>query len=514
MTNPRDVIRAAAADAHAELDEAESTPRVRPSFDEAALYGLAGEWARLWGPHTEAAPVAVYATALAALGALIGRGPAWDLGSERHHAVLFVLLIGRTSEGRKGTALGLGVNRLLELIDDDFRRDRRTSGLSSAEGLIALVRDATPDRAIGDKVVAGDPGVTDKRLLVEEHEAGGAFEAMSRESNRLSAILRDAWDGRDLGTLTRREPQRATRPHVVVVGAITEAELRTVLKATAVRNGLANRFLAVHTHRARLVPHPTSPPAQALDDLANRIARAVVDARRIGHVRWTPAAANRWVGVHERLSVLTGTESVCALQARGPAYVYRLAMLLALLDGTGDVDVPHLEAALALWEYSASTWQYIYGDGVARSPLAERIHAALEDAGPAGLTRSAIRSDVVGSNSMPSRTIDAARRELEDAGAIVADRLKTGGRPAVVWRSARHTYAPRGQEQREQREGTEQVQALSSLHSYSSHRSDAHVDRPPTSPSSEWPARIKGPPPVDDGYFDALSRDAIQRPAS
>ncbi len=413
-----------------------------PLLADAALYGPLGDYVRTVAPHTEAAPAAILAAALAALGAIIGRGPAWHFGGDEHHARAFVLLVGPTGAGRKGTAINEGVKRLLTMLDVDFYRERCVSGLSSAEGLIAEVRDATPDQVdpLTGKVKPGDPGVRDKRLLVIEHEFASAMQAMAREGNRLSPVLRDAWDGRDLRTMVKRDPQRATAPHVAIVAAVTPSELGSSLQAVAVRNGLANRFLPIWCGRARLLPHDTAPDPAALESAVAAVARSVVRARQIGGIRWTPAAAEAWGTLYESLAIVPDNDVVRALTERGAPYVRRLAMLYALLDGTGDVDVPHLEAACALWEYAAGTWRTIYASGGTLAPLAARFLEAIEGAGADGCTRTDLRK-VAGSNNLPAAEIDAALHELASAGLAQREHIPTAGRPREVWRHARHAGA-------------------------------------------------------------------------
>lgn len=430
----------------AEALEALRTPAaasLAPVFDEAALYGPLGEYVRLNAPHTEAAPAALYLSAVASVGALIGRGPTWHIGGVPHHVRFFGLIIGPTGAGKKGTALGIGGRNLLRRLDEDFFTARVVSGLSSAEGLIAEVRDPVPpvlDETTGKTVRPGDAGVTDKRLLVIEGEAGGPLEAMAREGNRLAAILRDAWDGVDLRSMVKRDPQRATNPHVAVLGAITGGELRKLLTETAVTGGLANRFLPVWSTRARLMSRETAPDPLALADVVRELGQRVGNARAIGHVGWSTAAQDRWDVEYPRLALVDeASDTVRALLERGAPHVMRLAMLHALLDGVGRVDVPHLEAALAFWRYCADSWRFVYHDTATRSPLASKLLSALESAGAGGLTRTAIRDDVVRSGDIPAERITNALAELQRAGLAVRSDEATGGRPRERWHHARWT---------------------------------------------------------------------------
>ena len=54
--------------------------------------------------------------------------------------------------------------------------------------------------------VEADPGVADKRLLVYEPEFANVLKQTERQGNTLSAVVRNAWDGRDLRSLTKNSP--------------------------------------------------------------------------------------------------------------------------------------------------------------------------------------------------------------------------------------------------------------------------------------------------------------------
>src|SRR5262249_32293428 len=87
-----------------------------PELDPAALHGPAGDYALAVRPYTEASPVAVLACALVAFGNIVNRNPRVEVGGTVHYANEFVLLVGPTSLGRKGEAMGIG-KRPLMLVD-------------------------------------------------------------------------------------------------------------------------------------------------------------------------------------------------------------------------------------------------------------------------------------------------------------------------------------------------------------------------------------------------------------
>ena len=150
-----------------------------------------GKTVNLVAPHTEADPAAILVQLLAAFGATLGPEPHFVAGNDRHQAIIHPLIVGRTNDGAKGTSLSVveAIRKAALPWFDEFT----TSGLSTAEGLIELVRDPSGDPDDKDY----DPGVADKRLLVKESEyLVGAGRDARREGNTLGQTLREAFDCR------------------------------------------------------------------------------------------------------------------------------------------------------------------------------------------------------------------------------------------------------------------------------------------------------------------------------
>src|SRR5262249_1106148 len=142
-----------------------TTTDVWPTMDDAAYYGVAGEIVNTIDPHTEADRVAILIQLLAGFGNVVGSNPYYQVESDRHHANLFGVLVGKTSKARKGTAAGR-VRAILHHADELWVTK---GGLSSGEGLIEQVRDEIQKwdpKAKTFEVVA--PSVVDKRLMVAE----------------------------------------------------------------------------------------------------------------------------------------------------------------------------------------------------------------------------------------------------------------------------------------------------------------------------------------------------------
>ncbi len=206
------------------------TDRHWPVLDKDALYGLAGDIVRAIDPYTEADPVATLLNVLTAFGNRINATAHATVQHDCHPARLFVVQVGDTSKGRKGT--GWSTPRyLFSLCDPDWTKARVKSGLSSGEGLIYNVRDPriakVPVKEKGrftgeyDEVCV-DEGGEDKCLLVIEPEFASTLTVMAREGNTLSAIIRQAWDYGALSPLTKNNPTKATNAHISLTGHITK----------------------------------------------------------------------------------------------------------------------------------------------------------------------------------------------------------------------------------------------------------------------------------------------------
>lgn len=143
------------------------------------------------------------------------------------------------------------------------------------------------------------------------------------------------------------------------------------LTRTDSANGFANRFLFAMIRRSKLLPFGGNLADADLQHLGERLKVAIDRAKEIGRVQMTPAARRLWENVYTALS--EGQPGlVGAITARAEAQTVRLALLYALLDGKSEIDAPHLNAALALWEFCEASAIYIFGDALG-DPIADDI---------------------------------------------------------------------------------------------------------------------------------------------
>lgn len=400
-----------------------------------AYHGLAGEFVALVAPQTEADPAALLFQYLVALGSMIGRGPHYCVGAERHHVNIFAVCVADSSKGRKGTSWN-EVRAFCKLLDIEWFRTRLGGGLSTGEGLIHAVRDPITEqvnikekgRVTDSQEQVTDAGVEDKRLLCVEGELGQALQCAGRDGNTLSPIVRLAWDGARLRVMTRGAKGECAEPHISIIGHITNTELQTLLTTNDAANGFANRFLWIGVKRSQCLPFGGSVDPERLEELAARTRTAMGVARDIGAVGWAKDAGDEWVRVYPLLSA-GGHGLLGSVTARAEAHVVRLATLYALLDGSAVIELAHIRAALELWRYAYDSAAFIFGASLG-DPVCDAIVELLRGK-PDGATRTEI-SEHFDRNKTKAQ-LDAALATLQSRGMIRNDRRATGGRTAEVW---------------------------------------------------------------------------------
>jgi hypothetical protein len=284
----------------------------------------------------------------------------------------------------------------LQQVEKEWSQSRVMTGLASGEGLIWAVRDPIMERSpikekgriIGYEDNESDPGVADKRLLVVEPEFSRALRVMERESNTLSAILREGFDSGDLNTLVKKQPAKATGAHLALIGHVTKDELRRELNDTSAVNGFANRILWVCARRSKLLPDGGDLASVDFRPIIERLQAAARFARTVGEMHRDEEARAIWHAVYESLS--EGKPGMFgAITSRADCLVVRLSLVYALLDQSPVIKAPHLKAALAVWRYCEDSARFIFGDSLG-DPVADEILRSLRSRSD-GMTRTDIR---------------------------------------------------------------------------------------------------------------------------
>jgi len=149
------------------------------------------------------------------------------------------------------------------------------------------------------------------------------------------------------------------------------------LTATDRANGFANRYLFAVVRQSKFIPSGKGTSHEILEPYFLRFSRTLERARTRGLMARDQETETLWASVYRKLAEvpqgLTG-----AILARGAAQVLRLSLIYALLDEVEArrtdtaIRVPHLLAALAVWDYCTASTYHIFGDAVG-DPIADRL---------------------------------------------------------------------------------------------------------------------------------------------
>ena len=227
-------------------------------------------------------------------------------------------------------------------------------------------------------------------------------------------------------------PIQATGTHISLIAHITQRELAENLHPTEAHNGFANRCLWTGVQRSQCLPEGGNLEAHELSAIAAELRRAldwVGDAQTLRLVRDDQARA-LW---HDRYPALSQVRPGLygAATSRAEAQVLRLSAIYAVLDCSPVIGLPHLQAALAVWDYCSASASLLFGTSTG-DHTTDRILEAINASTEGFLSRKQIGALFHG--RLSSSRIEAALEQLISLGAIYQQSSQpTGGRPSTLW---------------------------------------------------------------------------------
>ena len=200
-------------------------------------------------------------------------------------------------------------------------------------------------------------------------------------------------------------------------------------------NGFANRYIITCIKRARFLPRGGRIESVDFNPIVKRLHDAKVFANEPHEIVWSAAAGSLWDEVYPTLSAdVPGL--VGAITSRSEAQTLRLALIYALLDCSRTIEVSHLEAALAVWNYAEESARFLFGDSLGDT-IADSLLKAIREAGEVGLTRTQI-SNVLGRNVSAGRIASSLKALV---GRFVSEQTdepsEVGGRPTTRYVAVR-----------------------------------------------------------------------------
>lgn len=343
-----------------EVDLLEAEAPVMPPPMRGEAYATSSVIAGLinhFDPRTDGSFEGLALTSLVYLGALMGHTPCVFYGSREQHTALFSMLVGTTGVSRKGTTVDL-VSRALMQCTEGVRELKQSP--NSGEGLIALAANKK-----------GDP------MVVVEEEFDRFLTAKGREGSTLSSILRQAFDDISLTSATATKVVRSDYHHIAMLGNVTREEITEKMARVDLKNGFANRILWTAVAQRPVV-------ATVFD---NTVGASLRDEIR-DVIRWTAGMSKPMAGglthfltppARDLLSDAgvkygAGVGMAPFLSRRLDTIAARLALVYACFWKQREVEVDHVEAALAVTDYAYESARWVFPEttGDARADLVLR----------------------------------------------------------------------------------------------------------------------------------------------
>jgi hypothetical protein len=373
-----------------------------------AFHGLAGQVVNLMAEHCESSLESLLVQFLVVSGNLLGRsvyvyaGGPWLFPNE------FTICVGMTSRGRKGTAWRMNEN-LFEFIAPDWNKDCTDSDVQSGEGIVQKIRDEvrgfekrgrkkkTPCPDDEPEEIVLDPGVSDKRLLIIEEEFSYVLKMARRQGNTLTEVYRKSWDSpRALRNSNKNSRLIASDPHVSLIAHTNKDELLATIADIEFSNGFANRILWCATKRRTIMPDAEYldwKNHQALIEKLNAVFKQYFantsEPRRFKRTR---AAHELWQQLYRKLNTQDHVTFIDGVLVRDTSHLLKLALIYAVLDQSREIDVAHLNAALAVCDYSQASARWLFCERTGNR-LANNIFWALIR-NPEGVSREWIVDNV------------------------------------------------------------------------------------------------------------------------
>jgi hypothetical protein len=189
-----------------------------------------------------------------------------------------------------------------------------------------------------------------------------------------------------------------------------------------------DRFFWCLVDQERVIAMPKRFTSEDLGAIAKVYGRAQEHALTCDEMTFSPAASSFW---QEHYRGLLPDPEGAALEVSGDAQVIRVAMVYALLAASSVIEVEHLQAAFAVWEYCREGALWLLGTQ-AEQVLAHQLHDLLQREGP--LTQTELHAAV--NRHKPAKRLNAALAILSTAGSITSEITTTGGRRRTTWRLA------------------------------------------------------------------------------
>ena len=369
-----------------------------PIFDDSNYYGIIGDLVNLIKNETEASSEAIYAQCLIFLGNLCDRKFYFQINGSSIYTNEYALVIGKTSKARKGTSLRACSYFFKKSWGDKFN-SRIIRGISTGEGIVWALRDPVTiqqqDKQGKLKLKVIDPGVTDKNAILIEEEFSKPLKNAKRETNNLSEVLRIAYDCENLQSLSKIQPAKVADPNISIIGHTTKEEFIQTLNSIEKDNGMLNRMLFIHSYRKNIISRPIGfDKIEGVESIVFDLIllKDFIEKSDSTEIIFSEDAQTWWDEFYNKHA--NQEDSINEnLKGRTEVHLLKLAMILAIADKEIIIDKIHLEKAKTLVDYSNTSIDYIFSNGIQTKNISSLVVGFIQSKG-GSCTRSSISHEL------------------------------------------------------------------------------------------------------------------------
>jgi hypothetical protein len=339
-----------------------------PNWPEDRLEGPLAEIASETTNGTEVFTPSVYTLLIVLLGNYIGLKAKYKNVAGYLQTNLFMVLIGLTKNGKKGAAQSIAEKVFrLTLKENDPWFSRIKKGLKTPEALVDSISDKQFGSEKNNKTNTYETievflGEEDKRLMSIETEFSKILKESSKSSSTMSEVLRQAYDGEALATLTKSNKRSTSKSHVSFIGHITPSEYEAVRRTEDNENGFVNRFIHVYSDAGEIA---IAFPRTFSDWNMNIINNMVTITEWINNQEEITFSMNEeakkmWISFYTSHRLTKRSVLIDSINARNDNNVLKISMVLAAADCSDIIRKDHLERAISIIDYNIQTTEYIY----------------------------------------------------------------------------------------------------------------------------------------------------------
>lgn len=353
-------------------------------------------------PASECPHSFILFSAMAMLGAALGRRVWMNQDVHKIYALMSLLLIGPSGVGKSTSLRDMAMENLLRPLPDELRPQIIT-GKSTKE-------------ALHDDLMLNEHSV----ILASEL---ANFFSREKYMEGMVPYCTDLLDLAPTSVRTKAGSLKTIRePAVAIMGGSTKEWLQEQLPSTAAAGGFLPRFFIVkEDHKFQRVANPEGflTRTQKLEVEKRRIEtfakfRAVVDSH-YGPIEFEDYAATDKYGLWYQ-SYMPDSGILSPFAARAGVHILRISMLLALSSGRNAISARDVQGGICLFSYSMSKLQEVI---VPMSATGKLINKVLEVIGEDSLSDAQIKRAM--RNYSGRRDVEEALHCLIESKEIVSD---------------------------------------------------------------------------------------------